>query len=40
VTASALVDGRGEVTLGLAAVNQRDETIAVGQAVVVLPRRP
>ncbi len=40
VTASALLDGRGEVTLGLTAVNQRDETIAVGQAVVVLPRRP
>jgi hypothetical protein len=27
------------VTLDLAAVNQRDETIASGQAVVVLPRR-
>lgn len=40
VTASTLVDGRGEVTLGLTAVNQRDETSAVGQAVVVLPRRP
>jgi hypothetical protein len=33
------VEGRGEVTLGLTAVNQRGETIATGQAVVVLPRR-
>jgi acyl dehydratase len=40
VTGRALVDGRGEVTLGLTAVNQRGETIAAGQAVVVLPRRP
>ncbi len=40
VAAKALVDGRGEVTLDLQAVNQRDETIALGQAVVVLPRRP
>jgi acyl dehydratase len=40
VTDRALVEGRGEVTLGLTAVNQRDETIAAGQAVVVLPRRP
>jgi acyl dehydratase len=39
VTGRALVEGRGEVTLGLTAVNQRDETIATGQAVVVLPRR-
>ncbi len=38
VAAKALVGGRGEVTLDLAAVNQRDETIARGQAVVVLPR--
>lgn len=40
VTGKAVVDGRAEVTLELAAVNQRDETTAVGQAVVVLPRRP
>jgi len=39
VTAKALVDGRGEATLTLSAVNQRGETIAAGQAVVVLPRR-
>jgi len=39
VTGRALVEDRGEVTLGLTAVNQRGETIAVGQAVVVLPRR-
>jgi acyl dehydratase len=39
VTGRALNDGRGEVTLGLDAVNQRGETIAAGQAVVVLPRR-
>jgi len=39
VAKTALVDGRGEVTLDLTAVNQRDETIASGQAVVVLPRR-
>jgi acyl dehydratase len=39
VTARALVEDRGEVTLGLTAVNQRGETIAAGQAVVVLPRR-
>lgn len=32
-------DERGEVTLELGAVNQRDETIAIGEAVVVLPRR-
>jgi acyl dehydratase len=40
VTERAVVDGRAEVTLDLAAVNQRGETTAVGQAVVVLPRRP
>jgi acyl dehydratase len=40
VSATALVEGRGEVTLTLRAVNQRDETIAAGEAVVVLPRRP
>jgi len=40
VAAKAEVDGRGEVTLDLAAVDQRGETTAVGQAVVVLPRRP
>jgi acyl dehydratase len=39
VTGKALVDGRGEVTLGFNAVNQRGETIAAGQALVVLPRR-
>ena len=39
VGAKALVDGRGEVTLDLTAVNQRHETIAQGQAVVVLPLR-
>ena len=40
VVAKNLVDERGEVTLQLQAVNQRDETIALGEAVVVLPRRP
>jgi hypothetical protein len=40
VTGRALVGDRSEVTLGLTAVNQRGETIAVGQAIVVLPRRP
>src|SRR2546428_12214800 len=30
----------GEVTLELEAVNQRDETIARGEALVILPRRP
>ena len=39
VAAKALVGGQGEVTLDLQAVNQRDETIALGQAIVVLPRR-
>jgi acyl dehydratase len=39
VAARGLVDGRGEVTLDLTAVNQHGETIAAGQAVVVLPRR-
>ena len=39
VAAKAVVDERGEVTLDLVAVNQRDETIAQGQAVLVLPRR-
>jgi hypothetical protein len=39
VAGTALVDGRGEVTLELHAVNQRSETIARGRAVVVLPRR-
>ena len=39
VAAKALVEGQGEVTLDLQAVNQRDETIALGQAIVVLPRR-
>jgi acyl dehydratase len=39
VSATALVEGRGETTLELQAVNQRDEVIALGEAVVVLPRR-
>ena len=39
VTARTLVGDEGEVTLALAAVNQRGETIAAGQAVVALPRR-
>jgi acyl dehydratase len=39
VAATAVVEARGEVTLDLVAVNQREETIAQGQAVVVLPRR-
>ncbi|MBI4637557.1 MAG: MaoC family dehydratase N-terminal domain-containing protein [Candidatus Rokubacteria bacterium] len=40
VMAKALVEERGEVTLGLEAVNQRNETTATGRAVVVLPRSP
>jgi len=39
VRARAVAEGRGEVTLDLQAVNQRGETIALGEAVVVLPRR-
>jgi len=39
VAAKSIVEGRGEVTLELETVNQRGETIALGQAVVVLPRR-
>jgi acyl dehydratase len=39
VTGTAIVEGRGEATLALTAVNQRGETIAAGQAVVLLPRR-
>jgi acyl dehydratase len=39
VTSVAERDGRGEVTVDLAAVNQREETIARGEATVVLPRR-
>lgn len=39
VAAKGLVDGAGEVTLDLVAVNQRGETTARGQAVVALPRR-
>jgi acyl dehydratase len=39
VTSTAVVDGRGEVTVALSAVNQRGESIAAGQALVVLPRR-
>lgn len=40
VAAKAAAAGGGEVTLELQAVNQRDEMIALGQAAVVLPRRP
>ena len=40
MVAKNLVDERGEVSLQLQAVNQHDETIALGEAVVVLPRRP
>src|SRR6058998_2653232 len=39
VVSKTVLEARGEVTLDLVAVNQRDETIAQGQAVVVLPRR-
>ena len=39
VAAKTVLEARGEVTLDLVAVNQRDETIAQGKAVVVLPRR-
>jgi acyl dehydratase len=39
VVAKDIVDGRGEVALDLAAVNQRGETTARGSALVVLPRR-
>ncbi len=39
VRAKAVAEGQGEVTLDLRAVNQRGETIALGEAVVVLPRR-
>mgnify|MGYP001585305644 FL=1 len=39
VAAKVILDGRGEVTLDLTAVNQRDDVTALGQAVVVLPRR-
>ena len=39
VAPKTVLEARGEVTLDLVAVNQRDETIAQGQAVVVLPRR-
>ena len=39
VTSKALVEGEGEATLDLVAVNQRGERIAQGQAVVVLPHR-
>jgi acyl dehydratase len=39
VAGRALVEERGEITLSLSAVNQRDETIAAGEAVVILPRR-
>jgi acyl dehydratase len=39
VASTAVADGRGEATVALTAVNQRGETIAAGQALVVLPRR-
>jgi acyl dehydratase len=39
VSSRVLAHDRGEVTLTLGAVNQRGETIAAGEAVVVLPRR-
>lgn len=39
VRATAPAGGRGEVTLDLEAVNQRGETIARGEAVVLLPVR-
>ncbi len=39
VTAKAVVEERGEVTLDLTAVNQRNEVTTQGQATVVLPRR-
>ncbi|MBI3824768.1 MAG: MaoC family dehydratase N-terminal domain-containing protein [Candidatus Rokubacteria bacterium] len=39
VRAKARVEGRAEVTLELTAVNQRGETIALGEAVVALPDR-
>jgi acyl dehydratase len=39
VTAKGRAEGRPEVTLALTAVNQRDETIAAGEAVVGLPAR-
>ena len=39
VAAKAIVENRGEVTLDLTAVNQRDEVTAAGQATLVLPRR-
>ena len=39
VAAKAVVENRGEVTLDLTAVNQRDEVTAAGQATLVLPRR-
>jgi hypothetical protein len=37
VRAKTLGDGGAEATLELTAVNQRDETIALGEAVVLLP---
>jgi acyl dehydratase len=39
VTACSRAGDEGEVALALEAINQRGETIAAGQAVVVLPRR-
>lgn len=39
VAVKTVLEAHGEVTLHLVAVNQRDEAIAQGQAVVVLPRR-
>jgi acyl dehydratase len=40
VAAKTAVEDRGEVTLDVAAVNQRGETTGRGQAIVILPRRP
>lgn len=37
VTGTRMIDGRGEVTIAVEGVNQRDETIAIGEAVVDLP---
>jgi acyl dehydratase len=37
VTGARVVDGRGVVSIAVSGVNQRDETIAVGEAVVRLP---
>jgi hypothetical protein len=39
VAAKVLVEDRGEVTLDLHAVNQRDEIIIIAQTIVVLALR-